>query len=44
MRVMEGLQVYRAKLAKGETPATLAADLKRGSGALAAAPLTAPQP
>jgi len=31
MRVMEGMQVYRAKLNGGSIPITLATDLKRGS-------------
>ena len=31
MRVMEGMQVYRARLAGGSAPITLSADLKRGS-------------
>ena len=31
MRVMEGMQVYRAKLNGGTAPITLSADLKRGS-------------
>lgn len=38
MRVMENVQIYRARLAGGTAPLTLAADLKRGSwtaGALA---------
>jgi soluble lytic murein transglycosylase len=30
MRVMEGMQVYRARLAGGSAPITLSADLKRG--------------
>jgi soluble lytic murein transglycosylase len=37
MRVMENMQVYRAKLAGGSIPITLSADLKRG--AYGAAPL-----
>jgi len=31
MRVMENVQVYRAKLAGGSAPITLTADLKRGA-------------
>ena len=31
MRVMENVQVYRARLAGGSAPLTLASDLKRGS-------------
>jgi len=31
MRVLEGMQVYRAKLNGGSAPITLSADLKRGS-------------
>jgi soluble lytic murein transglycosylase len=31
MRVMEGMQVYRAKLNGGSVPITLATDLKRGA-------------
>jgi soluble lytic murein transglycosylase len=31
MRVMEATQVYRARLAGGSAPITLAADLKRGA-------------
>jgi soluble lytic murein transglycosylase len=31
MRVMEGMQVYRARLAGGSAPITLSADLKRGA-------------
>ena len=31
MRVMEGMQVYRARLAGGSAPVTLTTDLKRGS-------------
>jgi soluble lytic murein transglycosylase len=31
MRVMEGMQVYRAKLNGGSVPITLSSDLKRGS-------------
>jgi soluble lytic murein transglycosylase len=31
MRVMEGMQVYRARLAGGSAPITLTADLKRGA-------------
>jgi soluble lytic murein transglycosylase len=30
MRVMEGMQVYRARLAGGQAPITLSADLRRG--------------
>jgi hypothetical protein len=31
MRVMENMQVYRARLSDGRAPYTLAEDLKRGS-------------
>ena len=36
MRVMENMQVYRAKLAGGSIPITLSADLKRGAYGAAA--------
>lgn len=38
MRVMEGMQVYRAKLNNGMAAPSLTADLKRGGAALAGAP------
>jgi soluble lytic murein transglycosylase len=31
MRVMEGMQVYRAKLNGGSVPITLSGDLRRGA-------------
>ncbi|MBA4012309.1 MAG: lytic transglycosylase [Phenylobacterium sp.] len=43
MRVMEGMQVYRARLAGGSAPITLSADLKRGSYGGYAGPV-GPQP
>ena len=43
MRVMEGMQVYRARLAGGSAPITLTADLKRGSYGGYAGPV-GPQP
>lgn len=42
MRVMEGMQVYRARLAGGSAPITLTADLKRGAYGTYAGPATAP--
>ena len=42
MRVMEGMQVYRARLANGSAPITLTADLKRGGYGTYAGPATAP--
>ncbi|HEY9234498.1 MULTISPECIES: lytic transglycosylase domain-containing protein [Phenylobacterium] len=43
MRVMEGMQVYRARLNGGSAPITLTADLKRGAyGAYAGPTETAP--
>jgi soluble lytic murein transglycosylase len=40
MRVMENVQVYRAKLAGGSTPFTITADLKRGAyGVISPEPL-----
>lgn len=45
MRVMEGMQVYRARLNGGSAPITLTADLKRGAyGAYAGPAQTAPPP
>ncbi|MDP3853546.1 lytic transglycosylase domain-containing protein [Phenylobacterium sp.] len=45
MRVMEGMQVYRAKLNGGSAPITLSADLKRGGyGAYAGPTQTSPAP
>lgn len=45
MRVMEGMQVYRARLAGGAAPITLTADLKRGAyGAYAGPVAPAPAP
>jgi len=41
MRVMEGMQVYRAKLAGGSAPITLSADLKRGAYGAYAGPVQA---
>jgi soluble lytic murein transglycosylase len=42
MRVMEGMQVYRAKLNGGSAPITLSSDLKRGGyGYPAAGPVVA---
>ncbi|MFI4976889.1 MAG: lytic transglycosylase domain-containing protein [Caulobacterales bacterium] len=38
MRVLENMQVYRARLAGGSAPLTLAQDLKRGGYSYAAAP------
>src|SRR5260221_12964777 len=35
MRVMENMQIYRAKLAGGSAPITLTADLKRGAYGMA---------
>lgn len=43
MRVMEGMQVYRAKLNGGSAPITLSADLKRGGYGAYAGPI-APLP
>jgi soluble lytic murein transglycosylase len=42
MRVLENVQVYRAKLAGGSAPITLTADLKRGSYSYAPAPAVTP--
>ncbi|MFN3514665.1 MAG: transglycosylase SLT domain-containing protein [Phenylobacterium sp.] len=43
MRVMEGMQVYRAKAAGGQAPVTLTADLKRGGyGTAYAGPIEPP--
>ena len=42
MRVMEGMQVYRARLHGGEVPITLTADLKRGGYVYAPAATTPP--
>jgi soluble lytic murein transglycosylase len=42
MRVMEGMQVYRARLANGSAPITLTADLKRGAYGAYAGPATVP--
>ena len=39
MRVMEGMQVYRARLAGGSAPITLSADLKRGAYGSYAGPI-----
>jgi len=45
MRVMEGMQVYRAKLAGGSAPITLTQDMKRGGyGSPVAATTTASNP
>ena len=51
MRVMEGMQVYRARLHGGEAPISLSADLKRGgyvynaaTAAAAASPTAATAP
>jgi soluble lytic murein transglycosylase len=42
MRVMEGMQVYRAKMNGGTAPITLHADLRRGSYGYASASLLTP--
>ena len=42
MRVMEGMQVYRARLGAGSAPITLTSDLKRGSYGAYAGPAGAP--
>jgi soluble lytic murein transglycosylase len=42
MRVMEGMQVYRARLNRGSAPVTLTADLKRGSYGTYAGPINQP--
>ena len=42
MRVMEGMQVYRARLRGGQAPITLTADLKRGGYVYAPAATTPP--
>src|SRR5258708_27732155 len=44
MRVMENMQVYRAKLNGGSIPLPLSADLKRGAYRYQAAPLPAVPP
>ncbi len=44
MRVMEGMQVYRARLGNGSAPITLSADLKRGGYTYAGPTSAAPQP
>ncbi|MEK7429984.1 MAG: lytic transglycosylase domain-containing protein [Pseudomonadota bacterium] len=44
MRVMEGMQVYRARLSNGSAPITLSADLKRGGYTYAGPTTTTPQP
>ncbi len=46
MRVLEAAQVYRARLAGGAAPITLAADLKRGAYGyqIAPSPVVLPQP
>jgi soluble lytic murein transglycosylase len=44
MRVMEAMQVYRARLRGGAAPLTLAADLKRGGWAPSASPVLRPVP
>jgi soluble lytic murein transglycosylase len=38
MRVMEAMQVYRARLRGGSAPLTIAADLKRGGWTPSASP------
>jgi soluble lytic murein transglycosylase len=43
MRVMENMQVYRARLSGGTGPLTLSADLKRGAAGYAS-PVSAPEP
>lgn len=44
MRVLEGMQVYRAKLNGGSAPITLSADLKRGGYNYARPPMAAGTP
>lgn len=45
MRVMEGMQMYRARLGGGSAPITLTTDLKRGAYGTYAGPIgAAPQP
>jgi soluble lytic murein transglycosylase len=41
MRVMENMQIYRAKLNGGSVPITLSADLKRGAYGYPSAPFPA---
>ncbi len=43
MRVMEGMQVYRARLGGGSAPITLSADLKRGAYGSYAGPIASGQ-
>ena len=42
MRVMEGMQVYRARLNNGSAPITLTTDLKRGAYGTYAGPMSGP--
>jgi soluble lytic murein transglycosylase len=44
MRVMEGMQVYRARLNNGSAPITLTTDLKRGGYGSYAGPTNTPAP
>jgi soluble lytic murein transglycosylase len=44
MRVMEAMQVYRARLRGGAAPLTIAADLKRGGWTPSLTPTLRPVP